>query len=106
MRLPPSSTPSRFPSRLLWITLAGALLILLNHFLPRIEAEFAPSDAVPLPRPTKAIYVGTGGAVTLRGVDGAADVTYRNVPSGSYLEVCAAFVRATGTTASDLVGEA
>lgn len=72
------------------------------------RAPFAiiPSDTERLPAATKAIYVGTGGAVTLRGVDASADVTYRNVPSGGYLVVCAAHVRATGTTAADLIGEA
>ncbi len=45
---PPSPlAPSRFHSRVLWITLAGILLILLNHFLPRIEAWFATSDTTP-----------------------------------------------------------
>ena len=49
------------------------------------RAPFAivPSDTERLPAATKAIYVGTGGAVTLRGVDAGADVTYRNVPSGT-----------------------
>lgn len=72
------------------------------------RAPFAitPSDTDPLPFVTKAIYVGTGGHVSLRGVSAAADVTYRNVPAGSYLEVRASHVRATGTTAADLVGEA
>jgi hypothetical protein len=72
------------------------------------RAPFAitPSDTERLPAPTKAIYVGTGGAVVVRGVDAAADVTYRNVPGGSYLIICASHVRASGTTAADLVGEA
>lgn len=55
---------------------------------------------------TKAIYVGTGGNVTLRTVEGSADVVYKNVPSGAYLTVRATHVRAIGTTAADLVGEA
>ena len=55
---------------------------------------------------TKAIYVGSSGDVTLRPLRGAADVTYRNVPDGAYLTVRASHVRATGTTAGDLVGEA
>lgn len=72
------------------------------------RAPFAlvPHDSAALPRITKAIYVGTGGTVTLRGVDAGADVTYRNVASGSYLLVRAQFVRATGTSATDLIGEA
>lgn len=64
------------------------------------------SDSAELPAVTKAIYVGTAGDVTLRPLRAAADVTYRNVPAGAYLTVRASHVRATGTTAADLVGEA
>lgn len=71
-------------------------------------APFAiqPDDVAALPAVPKGIYVGTGGTVVLRGVAGAADVTYRNLPDASYIAVRAQFVRATGTTAADLVGEA
>jgi hypothetical protein len=65
-----------------------------------------PSDSVELPSVTKAIYVGASGDVTLRPLRAAADVTYRNVPEGAYLTIRASHVRATGTTAGDLVGEA
>ncbi|MEZ5656801.1 MAG: hypothetical protein R3E04_13125 [Sphingobium sp.] len=51
----------------------------------------------------KALYVGTGGTVILRGVDSAADVTFKNVANGQILDVQAQFVRATGTTATDIV---
>jgi hypothetical protein len=64
-----------------------------------------PSDTVELPAVTKAIYVGSG-HVTLRPVHASGDVTYRNVPTGSYLTVRSSHVRATGTTAGDLIGEA
>ena len=69
------------------------------------RAPFAvtPSDSVELPVIPKGLYVGTGGAVTLRGVGGAADVAFRNVPSGTVLDVQARFVRASGTTAADIV---
>lgn len=65
-----------------------------------------PDDANPLSQVPKGIYVGTGGHVTLRGVGASADVTYRNLPDASYIAVRAQFVRATGTTATDLIGEA
>lgn len=70
------------------------------------RAPFAivPQDGTGLPIVPKAIYVGTGGTVVLRGIDGVADVTLRNVPSGQILDIRASHVRATGTTASDLVG--
>ncbi|WP_066546712.1 spike base protein, RCAP_Rcc01079 family [Sphingomonas sp. CCH15-F11] len=65
-----------------------------------------PSDAVELNPIPKGIYVGTGGDVTLRGRDASADVTYRNLADGSYIAVRARFVRATGTTASNMIAEA
>lgn len=72
------------------------------------RAPFAitPSDADALALVPKGIYVGTGGDVVLRGIDGAADVVYRNLPDASYVAVRALYVRATGTTAADLIGEA
>lgn len=65
-----------------------------------------PSDSVPLSPIPDGIYVGTGGNVTLRGVDASQDVTYKNLTDGSYIAVRVKFVRATGTTALDLIAEA
>ena len=84
-----------------------------DHFDTRADSVFAPSrkpfaitpddeaDISPLP---KALYIGTGGDVVLRGVDGTEDVVFRNVVSGDRLEVRAVCVRATGMTATDIVG--
>lgn len=72
----------------------------------RAPYAIVPSDTEALTLVPKGIYVGTGGDVVLRGVDGSADVTYRNLPDASYVAVRALYVRASGTTASDLVGEA
>lgn len=66
----------------------------------------APNDVAALPIIPRGIYVGTGGDVTLRGVDCDNDVTYRNLPDASYIAVRARFVRATGTTAANLIAEA
>lgn len=74
---------------------------------PALQAfAIAPSDSAELPAVTKSIYVGSSGDVTLRPLRGTADVTYRNVPDGAYLTIRASHVRATGTTATDLIGEA
>ena len=62
-----------------------------------------PSDNVPLVTTPKALYIGTGGTLLLRTASGAADVTFRNLASGQILPVRAQFVRATGTTAADIV---
>jgi hypothetical protein len=63
-----------------------------------------PSDSADLPQATKALYVGTAGDVVLLSIDSAASVAFRNVPAGSILDVRARAVRATGTTAADIVG--
>ena len=63
-----------------------------------------PDDAVELPSLTKAVYVGTGGDVTLRAAESGSDVTFRNVPDGAVLDVRVSAIRATGTSAADFVG--
>lgn len=65
-----------------------------------------PSDSAALTVQPYGIYVGTGGDVTLRAVGSTVDVTYKNLPDASYIAVRASHVRATGTTATDLIGEA
>ena len=63
-----------------------------------------PDDSTDLVQVTKAIYIGSGGDVTLRSIDGPEDVTFANVPSGSILDVRVLSIRATGTTADSIVG--
>lgn len=62
-----------------------------------------PSDTVDLLPIPKALYVGTGGTVVVRGMGSAADVVFKNVASGQVLDVRARLVKATGTTAADIV---
>lgn len=62
-----------------------------------------PSDTVSLPRVPKALYIGTGGDISLRCADDESDVVFRNVPAGMILDVRATDIRATGTTAADIV---
>lgn len=63
-----------------------------------------PHDVSALSALPKAIYVGTGGTLVLRAVDSAQDVTFVNVANGSVLDVRATFIRATGTTAANIIG--
>jgi hypothetical protein len=63
-----------------------------------------PKDTGELTRATKAIYVGTGGDIVLRAVGSEEDVTLRNVATGSVIAIRLRAVRATGTTAANLVG--
>ena len=62
-----------------------------------------PSDSAELPILPKALIVGGGGALVLRAVDSAVDVTV-TVLAGQMLPIRAQFVRATGTSASNIVG--
>ncbi len=60
-----------------------------------------PSDAPLVPLP-KAIMAGGPGNVTLRAVDSTSDVVI-TVQAGQILPIRVAYVRAAGTTATDLV---
>jgi hypothetical protein len=62
-----------------------------------------PHDVNALADIPKALFVGTGGTIVLRGSAGGADVTFRNVPAGTILPVRAQYIRATGTSAADIV---
>ncbi len=50
----------------------------------------------------KALYVGKGGTLKMRGVDDDEDRTWK-VAAGSYLPFRAQFIRTTGTSADDIV---
>ena len=67
------------------------------------SASITPSDATPLAAIPRAIYVGTGGDLAMRGKRDAADQIWRNVPSGALLPFRPTYVRATGTTAANLL---
>jgi len=63
-----------------------------------------PDDNADLPVATKAIYVGGAGDIVLRPLSGSSDVTFANLPDGAILDVRARAIRATGTTATAMVG--
>ncbi|AKH42791.1 hypothetical protein FHS61_000564 [Altererythrobacter atlanticus] len=69
----------------------------------RSAAPVTPDDGQDMPVVAKALFIGTGGDICLRCVDDGADVLFRNLSGGSILPVRAQAVRATGTTASDIV---
>lgn len=62
-----------------------------------------PHDTDPLPVVPKAVYVGTAGDVTVRGIGASQDATFKNCVPGMILAIRLSHVRATGTTATDLV---
>lgn len=70
----------------------------------RFSFPITPSDVDEIDRLTKGVYVGTGGNLVVRSVDASQDVTFVNVPSGAILDIRVRAVRATGTSAANLVG--
>lgn len=63
----------------------------------------APDDTAPIEPLPKALLIGGAGTLTLRAVDAGADIAVA-VTAGQILPIRAAFVRATGTTATQIVG--
>lgn len=61
------------------------------------------NNSVDIAAPIRAIYVGGAGAVVITTVAGT-DVTFSGLPAGMILPVRAVRVKATGTTATGLVG--
>ncbi len=66
--------------------------------------QVTPQDNVDLSLPAKALYVGSAGDISLRAVGSSTPVLLRNVPNGSVLAIRVAEIRATGTTATDIIG--
>ncbi|MEQ8600643.1 MAG: hypothetical protein RLP98_12050 [Devosia sp.] len=63
----------------------------------------APNDGADLSEITRAVYVGSSGALAVTFASGA-ELVLPNVPAGSLLPLRVQRVRATGTTATDIVG--
>jgi hypothetical protein len=64
-------------------------------------AAVTPSDSVDIAFLPRALYIGTTGDVTAD--VGGTTVLFKNVPSGYILFIKASRVRATGTTATNIV---
>lgn len=62
-----------------------------------------PNDSAALPRLPKALLIGSGGTLTLRAIDAAADIAV-TVTAGQIVPIRASHVRSTGTSASQIVG--
>lgn len=71
----------------------------------KIAVNLAADTTFPIP--AKGLYVGTGGDVVLRAPGSSADVTYKNVPSGGYIDGYIHIVRGTagGTSALHLIAD-
>lgn len=67
-----------------------------------LMAAVTPSDSADLANVTRAIYVGGAGAIAVVSPTGQT-VTFSAVPVGTLLPIRAARVKATGTTATNLV---
>lgn len=67
-------------------------------------AAVTASDTVDIPGgPARALYVGTGGDVSVHPVGSSTAVVFKNVGGGTVLPVVAKRVASTATTATDIV---
>lgn len=64
--------------------------------------DITPSDSVDLAEVPRGIWVGGAGDLVVTGLTG--DVTFQSVPAGTMLPIAPTRVKATGTTATSLVG--
>lgn len=86
---------------------AGMAADKFANYAPTIElspafngAAVVPSDATPLTQPTRMIYVGGTGDVTVILVGDTTAITFKAVPVGTWLNIRAATIKSTGTTAT------
>lgn len=68
----------------------------------RHATAVTPDNTTKLATNSRALYIGTGGDVTVLMVEGAT-VTFTAVPSGTTLPICIQRVNSTGTTATNIV---
>ncbi len=69
----------------------------------RAAAAVTPNDDTDLAGGCRGLYVGTGGDLALILAEDSAAVTFKNAISGTVLPLCVKRVKATGTTATDIV---
>jgi hypothetical protein len=69
----------------------------------RSAFAIVPNDGADLAAATKSLFIGTAGNVAVKTRDGDL-VTFKNVASGQQIDIDAARVLATGTTAADIIG--
>ena len=74
-----------------------------------LAVAISPSDSTDLPNNTRAIYVGGAGNITcimacdVTNSGAGTNVVFTAVPVGTILPICVCRVKATGTTATNLV---
>ena len=71
-------------------------------FPARQATVVTPDNSVEIPTLPKGLLIGGAGTIVLRAVDSAADVSI-TVTAGQLLPIRAQFIRATGTTATNIV---
>jgi len=70
---------------------------------PATRAEHVKThNSNPLAEVPKALFVGKGGTLKMRGVDDTEDRTWK-VAAGSYIPFRAEFIRTTGTSADEIM---
>lgn len=70
----------------------------------RGAVAITPNDSTELASIPKALYVGNGGTIVGQAVGSNTDISFTGVPTGAILPVQFKLIKATGTTATNIVG--
>lgn len=68
----------------------------------KFAAAVTPNDSADLTYTTRAVYIGGAGNMVAT-MDGGGDVTFTGLTVGSVLPVCVSRIKATSTTATNIV---
>ena len=69
----------------------------------RNAAVVSPNNDTDLAQVTRAVFVGGGGNLSVNMADTGTSVTITGVPAGAFLPICVSRIRATSTTATNIV---
>lgn len=84
----------------------------IDKFFPEMDSVItsgrravlaAPHDTNELAEVPKAVFVGTGGNIAMRGPDDTVDTVWKNVANGQILPFRPRYIRSTLTTAADII---
>lgn len=76
---------------------------MLDVYAFRRAVAVTPSDIDDLESPSRALYIGTGGNLTVEMLNSSVPVLFLAVPSGTILPIRVTKVLSTGTGADDII---
>lgn len=76
----------------------------MNSYPASLAFAITPSNSADFSYPTRGIWVGGAGDLTVDMAGSGTNITIPSIPAGTFLPICVRRVYVTGTDATDLVG--